>query len=376
MAFDRLRWIEISESSLSGNASAARRLLGNDTKISAVVKANAYGHGLSEIAPFLERSDDIFSFSVASPAEALELRSLGIEKDIVLLACFEGSDFDAIVESGAIPFVYNATALKRLAEAAAKALRKTRVLLKIDTGMGRLGAAVEDAGRLADIVAGSDSLELAGFSTHFAMSDAPSDEFTKGQEDKFNSVLDEHGSKIVDPDLTTAANTGAIIFGRSPLGMVRLGIGLYGLYPSKEAREARPDAFLPALEYKARVVETKELAPGSAVSYGATWKADKPSKIAVLPVGYADGYRRAFSNRASALINGVPAPVRGRVCMNFTMVDVTDVPGVGTGTIATLISADPEAPCSACALAEIADTINYEITTALPAGIPRRLLST
>jgi alanine racemase len=186
--------------------------------------------------------------------------------------------------------------------------------------------------------------------------------------------LECHGSAVSHPDLSTAANTGAIIFGCAVGGVARLGIGLYGLYPSQEALEARPGLFSPILEYKARIVDIKDIPSGGTVSYGATWEAVRPSRIAVLPVGYADGYRRAFSNRASVVVNGMEAPVRGRVCMDFTMVDVTDVPGVEVGSVATLISSEQGSPCSADRLAEIADTINYDITTTLPAGIPRYLV--
>jgi alanine racemase len=167
------RWIEVSERSLLSNVASAQRAVSEDVKISAVVKANAYGHGVANVVSPLERALDVDSFSVVSPAEAAELRSLGVRKAIIVLGCFESSDFDAIVGTDSIPFVCSPVVLERLSSAAAKASKTVRVILKIDTGMGRLGAVVEEAGVLASVVAEMEWLELAGFATHFAMSDVP-----------------------------------------------------------------------------------------------------------------------------------------------------------------------------------------------------------
>ncbi len=372
---DRVKWIEISDAALASNIAALRKSLPQDTILSAVVKANAYGHGLDVVAPVLERLPGVDAFSIVSVDEARELRDLGIRKPIVLLGCFPFSDFDGIVETNTIPFVHSEPVAVSLEAAAEKARRTVRVILKIDTGMGRLGAHPEDAGKLIDTVEHAKHLELAGFATHFAMSDIPGAKLTRTQIESFKTLIKRHRHNIVPPDMTTTDNSGAIILESNPDGgMARPGIAIYGLHPSKKSREARPDMLQPALEYKARIVDIKTLDKGGSVSYGATWTAPKESRIAILPVGYADGYRRAFSNRAVALVRGAPAPVRGTVCMDFTMLDISDIPGVKIGDTATLISATPDSPCSADKLAEIAETINYEITTALPEALDRILV--
>ena len=277
-----------------------------------------------------------------------------------------------IPELDLIPFIYSPDLLQELNSASGKCSKKTRVIVKIDTGMGRLGEKGENLNLLIEKVASCEHLEIAGFATHFSQTDEECKLKTNTQIGMFNSFLEEKGSLLTEPKMTCAANTGGIfLYPESHYNMVRLGIGLYGFYPSCYVKEKCRDNLHPILEYKTKIVHIQNLKKGESVSYGSTWKAEKDAKIAVLPIGYADGYLRAFSNKTSVIVNGKKVPVRGRVCMDLTMIDVTEIENVLPETTVTLISADKKSGCTAEDLAKFANTINYEITTMLPSNIPR-----
>ena len=370
-----LKWIEISEKNLIHNIAEARKYIGDKVELSAVIKANAYGHGAGVIADRLESSSDVNSFSVVNIEEAEELRSVGIRKPIVVLGYFTSHECPLIVELDVIPFVYSMPLLDYLNRAAKFAGKIVRVIVKVETGMGRLGEKGEALISLLEYITNCTNIEIAGFATHFAQSDSESAEKTTGQISLFQSFLADNQNMLTDPQMSCTANTGGIfLYPDSHFDMVRFGIGLYGFYPSEFVKISCRNALLPILEYKTRIVHIQNIKRGESVSYGSTWKADKDTVIAVLPVGYADGYRRAFSNRASVLIDGKRAPVRGRVCMDLTMVDVSEIENIHLDKEVALVSSEMNSGCSVEDLAEIADTINYEITTMLPAHIPRVLV--
>ena len=367
-----LKWIEISDKKLQHNIAEAEKRIGNNVKLTAVIKANAYGHGAATIAPILENNSRVDNFAVVNAEEAEELRNMGISKPIIVLGYFTAYECRIIAELDIIPFIYSVSLLKELNCAAKLAGRKVRVIVKVETGMGRLGGKGETLYRILKEINRSENIEIAGFATHFAQSDSLSSEKTEKQLETFNSFLSTHKKMLTPPAMTCSANTGGIfLYPESHFDMVRLGIGLYGLYPSEFVKKRCENMLQPILEYKTRIVHLQKIKRGESVSYGSTWKADRDSVIAVLPVGYADGYLRAFSNKASVLINGKSAPVRGRVCMDLTMVDVSHIDNINDATEVTLISSAPASECSAEKLAKYADTIHYEITTMLPKHIPR-----
>jgi len=367
-----VKWIEISEKNILHNIRESRNYVNNRIKLSTVVKANAYGHDAALIAPILQKTPEVDTFSVVNVEEAEELRKAGITKPIIILGYFTSEECRAIPELDLIPFIYSGDLLQELNSASGKSSKKTRVIVKVDTGMGRLGEKGENLNLLIERVNNCENLEIAGFATHFSQTDEECKEKTNSQIEIFNSFLNKKTSLITEPGMTCAANTGGIfLYPQSHYNMVRLGIGLYGFYPSEYVKKQCSDKLRPVLEYKTKIVHIQRLKKGESVSYGSTWKAQKDAVIAVLPIGYADGYLRAFSNKASVIVNGKKVPVRGRVCMDLTMIDVTDVENVLPETTVTLISADKKSGCTAEDLAKFANTINYEITTMLPGNIPR-----
>jgi alanine racemase len=367
-----LKWIEISKANLIFNISEARKYIGGQVQLSAVVKANAYGHGAVEIGGFLEDLSAVSCFSVVNVEEAEELRGAGVKKPITVLGYFTAYECPAIAELDLIPFIYSKSLLNDLEKAAESSGRMLRVIVKVETGMGRLGEKGESLLDLLDSIGNCRNIEIAGFATHFSQSDSETREKTLEQLALFRLFTADHKKMITPPEMSCAANTGGIfLYPDSHFDMVRLGIGLYGFYPSAFVKQRCGNTLRPILEYKTRVVHIQRLKRGESVSYGSTWKAEKDTDIAVIPVGYADGYLRAFSNVASVVINGHKAPVRGRVCMDLTMVDITGLGDVETGSEVTLISADPDSGCSVENLAKFANTINYEITTMLPQHIPK-----
>ena len=367
-----LKWVEISEERVLHNAQEAKRCLNGQTELAAVVKANAYGHGMELTASILDSRNAVDAFAVFDVPEAEKLRAAGIKRKILILGYITPDDCEAVAELELTPFIYSTEILDPLNSAAEKNSRKIRVLIKADTGMGRLGVKQTTLPAILELTKNTPFVEPAGFATHFACSDDESREKTDSQSARFRKLVDEHKSLLAPPLQNCAANTGGILlYPETHYDIVRFGIGLYGFYPSEFVRKTSSASLKPVLEYKTRIIHIQKLQKGNSVSYGSTWTAEKDTTIAVLPVGYADGYIRAFSNRAHVLVNGRKAPVRGRVCMDMTMVDITGIENVHPGTEATVISSDTDSGCTADDLAKLADTINYEITTIIPPNIPR-----
>jgi alanine racemase len=335
------------------------------------VKANAYGHGLAELAPILEADERVDAFCVVNIDEAELLRSIGILKPIVTIGHFDPHAANAAVRLNVVPFVFTRESISALEREAAALSKKVRVVLKLDTGMGRLGVRLEELPSIVEFVKAQPRLELAGFATHFAQSDSEDRSHTLLQKQRFADVLQLWSGSLSKPFMNSASNSGGILtHSDAHYDLARFGIGLYGLHPSKHTAEVSV-RLSPVLEYKAKVIHIQNLKKGDSVSYGSTWTAESDARIAVLPVGYSDGYLRAYARGAKALINGVRCPIRGRVCMNYAMFDVSKLENVQLGDTATLISSDPDSGCAADDLAEIAGTINYEVTTILPESLER-----
>ena len=370
-----VKWIEISKSALGANIAAARELLSAESALGAVVKANAYGHGIEILAPLLEADERVDAFCVVNMNEAKRLRDFGVEKTIILIGHLDPTDAEAAVQSQIIPFVFSEATISALAKAGSQAKARVRVILKLDTGMGRLGMRPDEIAAMIEFIKKSKYLEIAGFATHFAQSDAPEDHYTTNQKKRFACVLEEYSYLITTPKLNTASNSGGILMHPDAHhDLARFGISMYGLHPSKHTFETSSVTLTPILEFKAMVIHLQNVRKGDSVSYGSTWTAEKAARIAILPIGYSDGYLRAYAKGAHALINGSACPIRGRICMNFTMFDVSHLDRVEVGDVATLISANPESGCSVDDLAKIADTINYEVTTLLPEHLPKILV--
>jgi alanine racemase len=373
-----LSWVEIDADAVCGNIAAFRARVGGDTRLAAVVKANAYGHGLMEVAR-LAREAGAGWLAVNSLEEAVALREAGHEAPILVMGYVRLSDLESVVRHDLRPVVYDLAHLDALEEAAGRVGRPAAVHLKVETGTHRQGVMPGDVAAHAAKIATSPHLVLDGITTHFAnIEDTTDHDFAESQIAAFEEAFRAAAAEGEAPRIRhTACSAATILFNRTHLDMVRLGISLYGLWPSREtlvsSRERhKPSIDLrPVMTWKTRVAQVKEIPTGSFVGYGCTWRATRPTRLAILPVGYHEGYDRRLSNQAHVLVGGHRAPVRGRVCMNITMVDVTDVPQVGPEDEVVLLGSQGDERVSAETLAGWAGTIHYEIVSRVHPSLPR-----
>ncbi|MCU0292832.1 MAG: alanine racemase [Thermoanaerobaculaceae bacterium] len=370
-------WIEVSEAALRHNLGIFRSLVQPSTRLLAVVKANAYGHGLELVARACA-AEGVEMLGVHGADEVRDLRRAGITTPVLLMGFLTGRQVETVVDPGVEVLVSTLEVLDALAAHAARLGQQLGVHLKIDTGTHRQGVAPGEARRLAQ-AALDRGLRVAGLATHFAnIEDTTDHTFAYRQLARFCEALES--VRTVAPGVVAhaACSAAALLFRETDFGMVRLGISLYGHWPSRETylswllAHGRDGVKLePALRWRARVGQVKDVAAGEPIGYGLTFRPTRLTRLAVLPIGYADGYPRALSNRARVLLHGRPAPVIGRVCMDIVMVDVTDVPGVAVGDVATLIGRDGTEQVTVEELAELAGTINYEILARLSPLVPR-----
>ena len=369
-------WIELSRSRLAANVRTMLQRTAPGVGLMAVVKANAYGHGATLLAhPLLEAG--VTALGVISLEEAHALRACGVQDPIHVLGYVSAERVDEIIRDDLRPVVFSRAFVQALEVAGARSGRTVEVSVKVETGMGRLGLNGAELEDVMELLSRTKHVRVTGLSTHFARSDELDATPTQEQLGRLQAVLPRFLSQGHQLERSHAANSAAaLLYPSTHLDMVRCGISLYGLYPSLQTRAACADTaeLKPVLEFKTRVVQLCALQPGEAVSYGGTWVAPAQARLAVLPVGYSDGYRRGLSNQSHVMIRGQRAPIRGRICMNLCMADVTGITGVVCGDEVTLISRDPSSGATADDLAAMLGTINYEIVTGLPGSIARVLV--
>jgi alanine racemase len=355
----RPAWIEIDLSLLEENYNFIRRKINKKTKIAAVVKANAYGHGAFRVAQKLSQLG-VEYFCVGSPDEGIELRRAGIKEPILVLAEVLKSQYDDIIKADLIQTAASRETLKSLNKAGAKAEKKIRVHLKVDTGMGRIGFFPEELVEVYKLALELKNIKIEGLFSHLARADEEDKEFSYQQLQRFKSALNELKDAGFKLPLLHIANSAAVIdLNNTSLDIVRPGIMLYGLLPSGELNKEAD--LKPLLSFKTKIVQLRELPADSTVSYGSTYKTESREKIAVLPIGYKDGYPRLLSNQGEVLIKGKRAPIRGRVCMGQTIVSVDQIENVAVGDEVVLIGKQGNEEITATEIAEICGTINYEI---------------
>jgi len=370
--------IEISRRALVHNIRQFRRLIGPRRKFLAVIKANAYGHGLLEVAG-LAADEGIDWFGVNSVEEGVALRRAGFETPVLVLGY---APFDALgdaVAHGLRLTVYNKETVDRLAGLAARAGKTVRVHVKLETGTWRQGVLARDLARFVADIRRRPGLVVEGLSSHFAnIEDTTKHDYPRRQLETYRAAgkaLAAAGLGVPLRHMSCTAST--ILFPDKGFNLGRVGIGLYGLWPSKETYlscfldRQEPLALEPVLSWRVRVAQIKKVPAGSDIGYGGTFRTTRPSVLAVIPAGYYDGYDRGLSNAGHVLIKGRRAPVRGRVAMDFFMADVTDIPGLKLEDEATLIGTDGRERISAEDLASLAGTISYEILARLNPLIPR-----
>lgn len=362
--FSRPTWAEIDLSALRHNVRLLAELAA-PARLLAVVKANAYGHGVSIVAPALDALPEVAMLGVASVDEGFALRELGVEKPVLLLSAMLPEEARSAVRARLTPTIWTRELGLALQQAAEKEDRRADYHFKLDTGMGRLGALASHAQSAFDSLRALDCLDLRGIYTHLSCADEPHDELSALQLELFNAFLRE-----VEPPrevLRHAANSAALIrYPRARFDLVRPGIALYGSNPWPDA----PLDLKPVMTWKARVTSLKTVPRGTTVSYGATWSAPHEAQLAVVSCGYADGFRRSLRERVHVVINGEPCRVVGRVTMDQIIVD-TGQTLVHLGDEATLFGR--ELPVEE--MAAWADTISYEILCGVSSRVPRLAVS-
>ncbi len=368
--FLRRTWAEIDEKALLHNFEIIKQTA--NSKICAVVKANAYGHGVEIVAPALQKAGTDF-FAVSNIEEAVELREIGITKPILILG-YTPCEYVCELEKHDISqCVYSLEYAKELSNEVASYNSKIKVHLKLDTGMSRIGFdcrsdsldGIDDAIKAANF----DGFEIEGIFTHFAVSDRNADQedgFTSEQYNRFCKAIDVLKSHNIDPEYKHCCNSAALCQDNDKhLNMCRAGIILYGLTPSADLHLQQD--FIPVMSFKSVVSQVKVIKQGDTVSYGRTFKANKDITVATVSAGYADGYSRLLSNKAEVIINGRRAKIIGRVCMDQFCIDVTNIPDVKRGDEVLLFGGD----LSVEELAETIGTINYELVCAVSSRVKR-----
>jgi len=370
-----LTWIEIDTAGVRHNINAFRSILPAGTSLMVVVKANAYGHGLNVVGPIAAECADWLGVNALD--EALEIRALGIQKPVAILGHTEPDMLDAVVANDFRQVVYRADIAAALSRIAQNRKTSARVHLKLETGTNRQGIPLEELPGLARQIQSMAGLIIEGAYTHFAnIEDTLDPSFAQRQMEKFRealAILEEAG--IRPPLVHAAATAGTLLYPETGFTMIRLGIGTYGIWPSREtqlaARErGRRITLMPAMTWKTRVAQVKHVEAGEHVGYGLTFEARHRMKVAVLPIGYYDGYDRKLSNSGRALIGGHAVPVIGRVAMNMTMLDVTDI-SVQPDDEVVLLGRQGNAEIRAEELAEKIGTIAYEVVSRINPRIPR-----
>ncbi len=341
------------------------------TKMLAVVKTDAYGHGAVAVAKEIENIDYLWGFAVATDEEGLILRHNDIRKPILVLGYTFPESYEDIIANDIRPVVFKEDMARELSEEAVRQGRRVYVHIAVETGMGRIGVEADKSSvELIKTVAGLRNLVLEGIFTHFSKADMKDKMPTYEQIKKFNAYVELLHDEGIDFWLKHSSNSAGIVEIREAnMDMVRAGITLYGLWPSKEVKQNIE--LRPALALKSHIVYIKDVPPGYEVGYGGTWKARRPSRIATIPAGYGDGYPRALSNRGYVLIRGKRAPIAGRVCMDQVMVDITNIPEACDYDEVTLIGRDGEEEITVEHLANMYGGFNYEIVSCFTKRVPR-----
>lgn len=363
-------WAEIDLDNIEYNMKKVKELAG-DKEILAVVKADAYGHGAVDIAPVL-LENGATKLAVAILSEAIELRNRNIFDPVVILGYTPIEYADKIISYDIEQTVYNLKYAEELSKKAVELNKKAKIHIALDTGMGRIGflpnkESIEDIAKIYSM----EGIIVEGFYTHFSSADETDKYYTNEQFIKYQNFYEILLGMGIDIPLKHVANSASIIdLPDTYLNGIRPGIMLYGYYPSDEVNKYKVD-LKPALTLKATISHVKTVEAGSFISYGRTFKTERESIIATIPIGYADGYSRQLSNKGKVIVNGKCANIIGRICMDQCMIDVTDVGEVSVGDEVILLGELGDVKFNADDMAEIMDTINYEIICMLKHRIPR-----
>ncbi len=365
-------WAEVNLDNIVHNFLEMKSHLPEGGRFLGVIKARAYGHGALEVAKVLEENGCDY-FAVACIEEAVELRRGGIKTPILILGYTHPDRAAELIENDITQAISSLKMARDMSETAVSMGKKLKAHLKVDSGMGRLGFTCHHGEDPVDEmlpIMTMPGLDVEGIFTHFAVSDVLGDEYTDMQFAGFKDIIEKleaaSGKKF---KIKHCTNSGAMInYDRTYMDMVRPGISLYGLYPDRDKGDIKLE---PVMELKTKIVQIKDFAKGYTVGYGRTYTADSERRIAVIPIGYADGLHRVLSNKMQVLVRGKRVNQVGRICMDMCMIDVTDVPDVAEGDVVTVFGRDGDEFIPVEEQAELAGTISYELLCAVADRVPR-----
>lgn len=365
-------YAKIDLDAIAYNMEQMKLRIGDGAQTIAVIKTDGYGHGAVPIAELFENTDYVWGYATACLEEALVLRRAGIKKPILVLGCIFPDEYEEMIFNQIRATVYTREMAEKISETAVRLSQNAYVHIKLDTGMGRIGFQVNEEN--ADVIQSISKMPnviIEGIFTHFAKADEKDKTYTVRQHEEFTRMIGALRKRQVKIPYVDCDNSAGIIdFPDLKHNLARAGISLYGMYPSDEVDKTAV-SLKPALELISHVTFVKEVEPGTSISYGGTFVADRKMKIATIPVGYGDGYPRSLSNKGSVLIRGKRAPVVGRVCMDQFMADVTDIPDVCYMDQVTLIGRDGKDSISIEELSRLSGRFNYEFVCCLGKRIPR-----
>ncbi len=373
-----LQWVEVDGNAIRHNLRSFQRFVGPITKILPVIKGNAYGHGMVETAHALAR-EPVWGFGVANFDDVTTLRRAGIRTRLLVLSYYSPAALTRPLSTNVSLVVFDLPSAQKLNRRAAVLGRVIPVHLKIDTGTNRIGIAPDMAGETVAAIRRMKNLKLEGVFSHLADAENGNQVFTSVQQTLFNQALSAFPAKGKGSILRHLACTAAgVAYPATRYDLLRLGLGLYGLWPAPSlqrfAQQRPPTLQLqPALQWKARLIQVKYASAGATIGYGRTYTVRRRLRYGIVPVGYWDGYDRWLSNRGTMLVRGKRCPVLGRVCMNMTMIGLQAVPHAKAGDEVVLLGKQGHTTISAEELAEQCGTINYEITTRINPLTPRYL---
>lgn len=362
-------WVEVDLGALTHNFEELKERVGQEVGVMAVVKAQGYGHGIVQVSRVLEQ-EGVNYFGVTSPYEAFHLRKEGIQSPILILGPTMLKEASEIVKKDITQTICTKGIAVALQGECRKIEKRLKVHIEVDTGMGRTGVPSQRALRLIEEVIKIPELELEGIFTHFSTADEEDKSFTKEQIKRFKGVLEKLAEEKIDIPLKHAANSAGVLdFPEGYFNMVRPGLALYGIYPSEYV--SRSLDLHPVMSLKSRVIYLKRVSKGATISYGKTYITDKNTTIAILPIGYQDGYNRLLSNKGEVIIRGERVRIAGKVCMDQTIIDVGEIPDIKVGNEVVLIGKQGNEKISIEQIARKVNTVPHEVVCRIAERIPR-----
>lgn len=362
-----LTWVEIKKTAIEHNINQYRKLAGKKITLMPVIKANAYGADMFLLSKILQNNKEIDKICVVNLNEAVELIKTKIKKPLMILSFYELDKTKATtaIKANTVFPLYLVEQAIFLDKIGKNLNKKVKVHIKIDTGAGRIGILPNDVLNFYKQIQNLKNLEIEGVFSHFASSESDFN-YTVKQYNLFNQALNVLKNNGCDPKIKhMACSAASVVHNYTHFNTIRLGVGMYGLHPAPNTKDKI--TLKPAISWYTKIVQVKQVPKGSKIGYGGTYITTKPTKLAILPVGYFDGYDRKLSNQAFVEIKGVRCPVRGRICMNLTIVDVSKIKNIKVGDKVTLIGEK----VTADELAQKIDTINYEVVDRINPLIPR-----